>query len=84
MKEILSKDEKEAFEQYANYIEKKYLYIKKEDFEFTKLQNPMILAEEFYILKVINGHFHDKLYVKNGVLEGMILDQTYTWKELGL
>lgn len=44
----------------------------------------MILAEEFYILKVINGHFHDKLYVKNGVLEGMVLGQTYTWKELGL
>ena len=75
--EILTKDEKEVFENYINFMLQNGF--KKEEFEFTKMpnQNP-------YVLKVRVRDFSKNFNIENGVLEGMALGKTYTWKELGL
>lgn len=76
--ELLKKDEKEAFEKYINFMLQNGF--KKEDFEFTKMQNPNPC-----ILKVrAKGFISKNIDVENGVLEGMQLGKRYTWKELGL
>lgn len=75
--EILTKDEKEVFESYINFMLQNGF--KKEDFEFTKMPNP-----DPYILRVKAESFIKNMKVENCALEGMVLGQTYTWKELGL
>ena len=77
MKEILTKDEKKEFEKYINFMLQNGF--KKEEFEFTKIPNPNPC-----ILKVIVRDFSKNFNIENGVLEGMTLGKTYTWKELGL
>ena len=75
--EILTKDEKKEFEKYINFMLQNGF--KKEEFEFTKMpnQNPCIL-------KVRVRDFSKNFNIENGVLEGMVLGQTYMLKDLGL
>lgn len=76
--ELLKKDEKEAFEKYINFMMQNGF--KKEDFEFTKMQNPNPC-----ILKVrAKGFISKNIDVENGVLEGMQLGKRYTCDDLGL
>lgn len=77
MKEILTKDEKKEFEKYINFMLQNGF--KKEEFEFTKMpnQNPCIL-------KVRVRDFSKNFNIENGILEGMVLGQTYMLKDLGL
>ena len=77
MKEILTKDEKKEFGKYINFMLQNGF--KKEEFEFTKMpnQNPCIL-------KVRVRDFSKNFNIENGVLEGMVLGQTYMLKDLGL
>lgn len=75
--EILTKDEKKVFKKYINFMLQNGF--KKEEFEFTKIPNPNPC-----ILKVRVRDFSKNLNIENGVLEGMVLGQRYTWKELGL
>lgn len=77
MKEILTKDEKKEFEKYINFMLQNGF--KKEEFEFTKMSNPNPC-----ILKVRVRDFSKNLNIENGVLEGMVLGQTYMLKDLGL
>lgn len=77
MKEILTKDEKKEFEKYINFMLQNGF--KKEEFEFTKIPNPNPC-----ILKVRVRDFSKNLNIENGVLEGMVLGQTYMLKDLGL
>ena len=77
MKEILTKDEKEVFESYINFMLQNGF--KKEEFEFTKMPNP-----NPYVLRVKAESFIKNMKVENCALEGMVLGKTYTWKELGL
>lgn len=75
--EILTKDEKKVFEKYINFMLQNGF--KKEEFELTKIPNPNPC-----VLKVRVRDFSKNFNIENGVLEGMALGQTYTWKELGL
>lgn len=77
MKEILTKYEKKKFEKYINFMLQNGF--KKEELEFTKMPNP-----NPYVLKVRVRDFSKNFNIENGVLEGMTLEKTYTWKELGL
>lgn len=77
MKELLTKDEKKEFEKYINFMLQNGF--KKEEFEFTKIPNPNPC-----ILKVRVRDFSKNLNIENGVLEGMVLGQTYMLKDLGL
>ena len=77
MKEILTKDEKKEFEKYINFMLQNGF--KKEEFEFTKMPNPNPC-----ILKVRVRDFSKNFNIENGVLEGMVLGQTYMLKDLGL
>ena len=77
MKEILTKDEKEVFESYINFMLQNGF--KKEEFEFTKMPNP-----NPYVLRVKAESFIKNMKVENCALERMVLGKTYTWKELGL
>lgn len=77
MKEILTKDEKEVFESYINFMLQNGF--KKEEFEFTKMPNP-----NPYVLRVKAESFIKNMNVENCALEGMTLGKPYTWKELGL
>lgn len=77
MKEILTKDEKKEFEKYINFMLQNGF--KKEEFEFTKIPNPNPC-----ILKVRVRDFSKNLNIENGILEGMVLGQTYMLKDLGL
>lgn len=75
--ELLKKDEKKEFEKYINFMMQNGF--NKEDFEFTKMinTNPCIL-------RVRAKGFTKNMNIDNDALEGMVLGQTYTWKELGL
>lgn len=75
--EILTKDEKKVFKKYINFMLQNGF--KKEEFEFTKIPNPNPC-----ILKVRVRDFSKNLNIENGVLEGMVLGQTYMLKDLGL
>ena len=75
--EILTKDEKKEFEKYINFMLQNGF--KKEEFEFTKMPNP-----NPYVLKVRVRDFSKNFNIENGVLEGMVLGQTYMLKDLGL
>lgn len=75
--EILTKDEKNVFESYINFMLQNGF--KKEEFEFTKIPNP-----NPYVLRVKAESFIKNMNVENCALEGMALGKTYTWKELGL
>lgn len=75
--ELLKKDEKKEFEKYINFMMQNGF--NKEDFEFTKMINP-----NHCILRVRVKGFTKIMDVDNDALEGMVLGQTYTWKELGL
>lgn len=75
--ELLKKDEKKAFEKYINFMMQNGF--SKEDFEFTKMPNP-----NHCILRVRAKSFTKNMNIDNDALEGMVLGQTYTWKELGL
>lgn len=75
--EILTKDEKKEFEKYINFMLQNGF--KKEEFEFTKIPNPNPC-----ILKVRVRDFSKNFNIDNGVLEGMVLGQTYMLKDLGL
>lgn len=75
--ELLKKDEKKIFEKYINFMLQNGF--KKEEFEFTKIPNPNPC-----VLKVRVRDFSKNFNIENDALEGMILGQTYTWKELGL
>lgn len=75
--EILTKDEKKEFEKYINFMLQNGF--KKEEFKFTKIPNP-----NPYVLKVRVRDFSKNFNIENGVLEGMSLGKTYTWKDLGL
>lgn len=77
MKEILTKDEKKEFGKYINFMLQNGF--KKEEFEFTKMPNPNPC-----ILKVRVRDFSKNFNIENGVLEGMVLGQTYMLKDLGL
>lgn len=77
MKEILTESEKETFEKYIDFMLQNGF--KKEEFEFTKMQNPNPC-----ILKVRVRDFSKNFDVENGILEGMAFGKTYTLKELGL
>lgn len=77
MKEILTKDEKKEFEKYINFMLQNGF--KKEEFEFTKMPNPNPC-----VLKVRVRDFSKNFNIENGVLEGMVLGQTYMLKDLGL
>lgn len=75
--EILTKYEKKEFEKYINFMLQNGF--KKEEFEFTKMPNPSPC-----ILKVRVRDFSKNFNIENGVLEGMVLGQTYMLKDLGL
>ena len=75
--EILTKDEKNVFESYINFMLQNGF--KKEEFEFTKMPNP-----NPYVLRVKAESFIKNMNVENCALEGMALGKTYTWEELGL
>lgn len=75
--ELLKKDEKKEFEKYINFMMQNGF--SKEDFEFTKMPNP-----NHCILRVRAKGFTKNMNIDNDALEGMVLGQTYTWKELGL
>lgn len=75
--EILTKDEKEVFESYINFMLQNGF--KKEEFEFTKIPNP-----NPYVLRLKAESFIKNMKVENCALEGMALGKTYTWEELGL
>lgn len=77
MKEILTKDEKKEFEKYINFMLQNGF--KKEELEFTKIPNPNPC-----VLKVRVRDFSKNFNIENGVLEGMVLGQTYMLKDLGL
>ena len=77
MKEILTKEEKKVFENYINFMLQNGF--KKEEFEFTKIPNP-----NPYVLRVKAESFIKNMNVENCSLEGMVLGEQYTWKELGL
>ena len=77
MKEILTKDEKKEFEKCINFMLQNGF--KKEEFEFTKIPNPNPC-----VLKVRVRDFSKNFNIENGVLEGMVLGQTYMLKDLGL
>lgn len=75
--EILTKDEKEAFESYINFMLQNGF--KKEEFKFIKMQNPNPC-----VLKVRVRDFSKNFDVKDDAFKGMVLGQTYTLKGLGL
>lgn len=79
--ELLKKNEKEAFEKYINFMMQNGF--RKEDFEFTKMPNPGIAEYPFFLRVRIRDYV--KIFdIGYDNLKGMVLEQTYTWKELGL
>lgn len=79
--ELLKKDEKKAFEKYINFMMQNGF--KKKDFKFTKMPNPGIAEYPFFLRVRIRDYV--KIFdIGYDSLKGMVLGQTYTWKELGL
>ena len=81
-KELLKKDEKEAFEYYVNHMMMVHQNLKKEDFEFTKMTNSDM--KDAYILRTRIRNYIDFSCIGKDDLKGMQLGVEYTWKELGL
>lgn len=84
MKEILTKDEKEEFEDYIKYVQKRLLTVKREDFTFIRCENINLLSEFHYILRVRIKHYLDIVYLRGNACSGMKLYKVYSVKDLGL